>query len=188
MVMMLLGLALFVSIHVVATLRGLRADLIARLGEPAYKGFFGLVATSGLLLTAYGYALWRASGPALIWDPPVGMRHLTLLLMLIATICIAAAFIPSHIRTRLKHPLLVGVKLWAVAHLLANGDIASIVLFTAILLWAGYNRAAMKRRGNPVPPAPAGWTGDAAAVAAGLALYLALAYLFHPYVVGVPVM
>ncbi len=188
MVMMLLGLALFVGVHVVASLRGLRGDLIARVGEAGYRGFFSLVAISSVLLTGYGYALWRASGPALVWDPPMGMRHLTLLLMLLACICIAAAFIPSHIRTRLKQPLLVGVKIWAVAHLLANGDIASIVLFTTILLWAGYQRASMKRRGMPLPAAPSGWVGDAAVVAAGLALYLALAYLFHPYVVGVPVL
>lgn len=187
MVMMLFGLFVFLGIHVVVSLRGLRAALIARLGEGPYKGFFSLLAASGLLLTAYGYALWRAAGPTLVWEPPAGMRHLTLLLMLFASIFIVAAYVPSHIKAWLKHPMLVGVKTWAFAHLLANGDLASIVLFGSVLAWAVYDRIALKRRGNPPPVAPRTYAGDVLAVGGGLVLYAALAYLFHPYVVGVPV-
>lgn len=187
MMMMLLGLFVFIGIHVVASLRGLRARLIDAVGEGPYKSFFALLAASGLLLTAYGFALWRASGPALVWEPPVALRHLTLLLMVFASIAAVAAYVPSHIRTVLKHPLLVAVKTWAVAHLLANGDAASMVLFGAVLAWAVYDRIAQKRRGAPIPPAPAGWTGDALAVAGGLVLYALLAFLFHPHVIGVPV-
>lgn len=188
MVMMLFGLVVFLGIHVVTSLRGLRATLIAQLGEGPYKGFYSLLAASGLLLTAYGYALWRASGPMLVWDPPVGLRHLSLLLMLIASIAIVAAYVPSHIKAWLKHPMLVGVKTWALAHLLANGDIASMVLFGAVLAWAVYDRISLKRRAAPLPVAPKNWAGDALAVGGGVVLYAALAYLFHPYVVGVPVM
>ncbi|MEP9352087.1 NnrU family protein [Xanthobacter sp. KR7-65] len=188
MVMMLFGLVVFLGIHVVTSLRGLRASLIAQLGEGPYKGFYSLLAASGLLLTAYGFALWRASGPTVVWDPPVALRHFTLLLMLFACIAIVAAYVPSHIKAWLKHPMLVGVKTWAVAHLLANGDIASIVLFGAVLAWAVYDRISVKRRAVPLPVAPANWAGDALAVGGGLVLYAALAYLFHPYVVGVPVM
>jgi len=187
MVMMLLGLVVFIGIHVVASLRGLRARLIEQLGTAGYRGFFALLATSGLGLIVYGYALWRAQGPAIVWDPPTGLRHLTLLLVLLACLALPAAVIPSHIRAVLKFPVLVAVKLWAVGHLLANGDIASIVLFGAILLWAAYTRVAMKRRGAPLPVAPKGWGGDVMVIVAGLALYLVLAYLFHPYVIGVPV-
>lgn len=187
MVMMLLGLFVFLGIHTVGSLRGLRAKLIAQLGEGAYKGFFSLLAVSGVLLTAYGYALWRAAGPAVIWTPPAGMRHLALLLMVFSAIALVAAYVPSHIKALLKHPMLVGVKIWALAHLLANGDLASIVLFGAILAWAVYDRIAVKRRGAPLPVAPKNYSGDVLAVAGGLVLYAALAYLFHPYVVGVSV-
>ncbi|MFG1479265.1 NnrU family protein [Xanthobacter sp. V4C-4] len=188
MVMMLLGLVVFIAIHVVASLRGLRARCIAAVGEGAYKGFFSLLAGSGLALIVYGFALWRAAGAAEVWTPPLALRHVTLLLMLLASIAAVAAYVPSHIRTALKHPLLVAVKAWAVGHLLANGDAASMVLFGAFLAWAVYDRIALKRRGAPVPPAPAGWTGDALAVAGGVVLYGLLAFVFHPHVIGVPVM
>ncbi|OYW61567.1 MAG: NnrU family protein [Rhizobiales bacterium 12-68-15] len=188
MVMMLLGLVVFLGVHVVSTRPALRAGLIAKLGEGGYKGFYSLLAVSGVLLTAYGFALWRASGPALLWDPPLGMRHLTLLLMVFSSIFIVAAYVPSHIRTRLKHPMLAGVKVWALAHLIANGDAASTTLFLAVLAWAVYDRISLKRRGVPVPAAPKGYGGDVVAVVGGLVLYAVLAFLFHPYVVGVPVM
>ncbi|MFG1285874.1 NnrU family protein [Xanthobacter versatilis] len=188
MVMMLFGLLVFLGIHVVGSLRGLRAKLIARVGEAAYKGFFSLLAISGLLLTAYGFALWRANGAPDLWDPPLGMTHLTKLLMVFACIALVASKVPSHIKAWLKHPMLVGVKIWALAHLLANGDVASIVLFGSVLAWAVYDRTAVKRRGDPLPVAPNNYAGDALVVGGGLVLYAALAYLFHPYVIGVPVM
>ncbi|TCT05099.1 NnrU protein [Aquabacter spiritensis] len=188
MAMMLFGLVVFLGIHVVTSLRGLRAALIARLGESGYKGFYALLATSGLLLTAYGYALWRAAGPEQLWYPPLGLRHLTLLLMLVSTIAIVAAYVPSHIRSTLKHPMLVGVKVWALAHLLANGDAASMTLFLAVLAWAVYDRISMKRRAVPPPAPPRGYGGDVLAVGGGLLLYVVLAFVFHPYVIGVPVM
>lgn len=188
MAMMLFGLFVFLGIHVVGSIRPLRARLIAGLGAGAYRGFFSLLATSGVLLTAYGFALWRAAGSAQLWYPPAGLRHLALLLMLFAAVALVAAFVPSHIRAVLKHPLLVAIKTWALAHLLANGDLAGIVLFGAILAWAVYLRIAAKRRGEPLPVAPKGYAGDALAVGGGLVLYAALAYLFHPYVIGVPVM
>ncbi|MFG1397730.1 NnrU family protein [Roseixanthobacter pseudopolyaromaticivorans] len=188
MYMMLFGLVLLLGGHVLVSLRGMRAQLIARLGEGQYKGFFSLVAVSGLLLTAYGFALWRAAGSAPIWDPPLFMRHITMLLMLFAAIAGVAAYVPSHIKAKLKHPLLVAVKVWALAHLLANGDIASMVLFGSVLAWAVYDRISLKRRGDPLPVAPQGYRGDMLAVAGGLVVYLLLAFVFHPYVVGVPVM
>lgn len=188
MVMMLFGLVVFLGVHVVSSLPNLRTALVGKLGEGNYKGFYSLLAVSGLLLTAYGFALWRASGPALLWDPPLGLRHLTLLLMVFSSIFIVAAYVPSHIRTRLKHPMLAGVKTWALAHLIANGDVASMTLFLAVLAWAVYDRISLKRRAVAIPPAPAGWGGDVVAVVGGLVLYAVLAFLFHPYVVGVPVM
>ncbi len=91
------------------------------LGEGPYKGFYSLLSVSGLLLTAYGFALWRAAGRLRSGVPPLGLTHLTLLLMVFSCIFLVAAYVPSHIRTRLKHPMLVGVKTWALAHLLPMG-------------------------------------------------------------------
>lgn len=188
MILMLAGLALFIAAHVFTTRREARAALIERIGEGPYKGLFSAVSAAGIVMTAYGYGDWRAAGPAQIWEPPVAMRHITLLLMLFASIFAVAAYVPSHIRASLKHPLLVAVKTWAVAHLLANGDAATMTLCIVVLAWAVYDRISVKRRGVPPPMAPAGWGGDVVAVIAGLVLYAALAFLFHPYVVGVPVM
>ena len=187
MAVMLFGLLIFLGVHVLVSLRGVRAVLMDRLGAAQYRGLFSLLAATGVGLTAYGFALWRAAGSELIWDPPLALRHLVLLLMVFATVAGVSAFVPSHIRAWLKHPLLVAVNAWAFGHLLANGDAASMVLFGSILAWAVYARIAAKRRAEPLPTAPAGYGGDAIAVAGGLIVYAVLAFWFHPYIVGVPV-
>lgn len=188
MLLMLAGLVLFLAVHVFSTFRAARADLIARLGAGPYKGLYSLASLVALLMIAWGYGDWRAAGPAQLWEPPVAMRHIALTLMLLATVALGGYLVPSHIRAWLKHPMLVAVKLWALAHLLANGDAATMTLAAVILAWAVYDRIAVKRRGAPLPVAPKGWGGDFVAVAVGLVLYAALAFWFHPYVVGVPVM
>jgi hypothetical protein len=116
------------------------------------------------------------------------MRHITVGLMLIASILIAAYLIPSHIKARAKHPLLAAVKVWAFAHLLSNGDLGSMIMFGALLAWAVYARITAKRRTDVTPPvAPRGWKNDVAVLIAGIAIFLALGYWFHPHVIGVPV-
>jgi uncharacterized membrane protein len=118
------------------------------------------------------------------------MRHITIGLVFFAAIFIVAAFFPSHIKTRLKHPMLAGVKAWALAHLLSNGDLGSVLLFGTFLAWGVYARIAAKRRGDigaAATPAPDGWTSDVIVVALGTAIFLALGFWFHPYVIGVPV-
>ena len=187
MLLMLVGLVVLLGTHAFTTMRDARAAAIARLGEWPYKGLYSLVSLAGVVMVAYGYAAWRASGPAQLWYPPAWTRHLALALMIAAAILFVAAYLPSHIRTALKHPMLVAIKTWAVAHLIANGDIATIVLALAVLAWAVYARISMKYRDLAPKPAPAGWSGDAIAVVGGLALYAFLVYLFHPYVIGVPV-
>jgi uncharacterized membrane protein len=108
--------------------------------------------------------------------------------MLFASIALVAAYSQGRIKAVLKHPMLVSIKTWAIAHLLSNGDVATIVLSLAILVWAVYARISLRRREPSAPIGVKGWAGDALAVAGGIVLYLFLAYLFHPYVVGVPVM
>ena len=116
------------------------------------------------------------------------MRHITVGLMLFAAIFFTAAFIPSHIKTKLKHPMLAGIKTWALAHLLANGDLGSILLFGSFLAWGVIARIAAKRRGDlGATTAPAGWTNDIIVIVIGIVIYLALGYAFHPMVIGVPV-
>lgn len=188
MILMLAGLVLFVAIHILTARRKIGAAASAQLGTTTYRVIHGVVALAGVLLIAYGYGQWRAEGPAQLYDPPVGLRHLALLLMLIASIATVAALVPSHLKAWLKFPFLVAIKTWALAHLLANGDAATVTLAVVILAWAVVMRIMAKRRGAPLPVAPAGWGGDIIAIVGGVVLYAALAFWFHPYIVGVPVM
>src|ERR1700674_331217 len=118
---LVLGLAVFIGPHVLVSLRDTRARIVARLGEGAYKGLFSLVSIVGIVLIAYGFAGYRAGGLIDIWHPPTFMRHVTVALMLPSIILVVAAYIPGHIKKTLKHPMLVGARLWAFAHLLSNG-------------------------------------------------------------------
>ena len=186
---MVLGLIVFIAPHVFVTRRHARAQVIAHAGEVSYKIGFSIVSIIGVLLIAYGFGLYRATGWINVWYPPVWTRHLALPLVWISVIMIVAAYIPGNIKRVLKHPMLAGVKLWAVAHLIANGDLGSIILFGSILGWAVYDRISLKRRTDPGAPAipVGGWPRDVAAVVVGTLLYLALAFWFHPAVIGVPV-
>jgi uncharacterized membrane protein len=189
LLVLILGLILFLGPHVFVTMREPRADVVKRLGEWPYKGLFAVVSIVGLFVIGKGFGMYRDAGEIVVWSPPYVMRYLTQLLMWPACICVAAAYIPGDIKRILKHPMLVGVKLWAVAHLLANGDLGGIILFGAVLAWAVYDRITLKRRGDlGGPPIPLGGRrNDIAAVIVGTVLYLALGLVFHPLVVGVMV-
>jgi uncharacterized membrane protein len=185
---MIAGLALFLGAHVFVTRREQRAQAIARWGEGRYKLVFSLVSALGLALIVYGFARYRATGWVDVWHPPSWTRHVAVALTLPAIVLVVAAYVPGHIKRALKHPMLVGVKLWALAHLIANGDLGSIILFGSILAWAVYDRISLKRRTDPgAPPIPTGgWRNDAIAVVAGVLVYLALGFVFHPIIIGVP--
>jgi uncharacterized membrane protein len=186
---MILGLVLFLGAHVLTTQRELRAGIVASMGEGAYKGVYSLVSLAGLALIVWGFANYRAAGMIQIWSPPAAFKHITEGLMLVAVILVVASYIRGRIYTTLKHPMLAGVKLWAAAHLLVNGDLGSIILFGSILAWAVFDRISLKRRTDAgAPPIPVGGTGnDLIAVAVGVVAYLALGFVFHPVVIGVPV-
>jgi uncharacterized membrane protein len=187
--MLVIGLVLFLGAHVFVTLRGPRAAVIARIGEWPYKGLMGLVSLVGLVLIGYGFGQYRATGWIQLWSPPGWTYYLTQLLMWPASILVVAAYARGSIWRTLKHPMLVGVKTWAVAHLISNGDLGSIVLFGSFLAWAVYDRITLKRRSDPGAPAiPAGGhRNDVIALVFGTLIYLALGLVFHPLVVGVPV-
>jgi uncharacterized membrane protein len=189
LLVMILGLVLFLGVHTLTTQRSLRAGVIASFGESMYKAGYALAAVAGLALIVWGFAHYRATGWIDVWYPPKGLRHVTVALMLPAVILVVAAYIRGRIYTVLKHPMLAGVKLWAAAHLLANGDLGSIILFGSFLGWAVFDRISLKRRSDAgAPPIPVGGrSNDLIAVAVGLVAYLALAFAFHPVVIGVPV-
>jgi uncharacterized membrane protein len=187
---MIIGLVLFFGVHALTTRRELRARVIGSMGEGAYKGVYSLVSLAGLVLIVWGFAHYRAGGMIPVWTPPTALRHLNIALMLPAVILVAAAYIRGRIYTAVKHPMLAGVKLWAFGHLLANGDLGGIILFGSFLAWAVFDRISLKRRGDAGgPPIPVGGiSNDLIAVAVGVVAYLALAFAFHPVVIGIPVM
>nr|WP_276573426.1 MULTISPECIES: NnrU family protein [unclassified Bradyrhizobium] len=189
LLVMILGLVLFFASHIFTTRRKARAQAIARLGEGTYKLLYSAVSLAGLALIIWGYAHYRSSGWIDVWYPPKAMKHIALALMLPAVILVVASYMRGRIYATLKHPMLAGIKLWAAAHLLANGDLGSIVLFGSFLAWAVYDRISLKARTDAgAPPIPVGGpTNDLIAVAVGVVAYLALAFAFHPVVIGVPV-
>jgi uncharacterized membrane protein len=192
---MILGLVLFLGVHTLPAQRKPRARLVAAMGEGGYKLVYALVSLLGIVLIAWGFAHYRAAGMIDVWEGSVSpktlviLKHITVGLMLPAVILVVAAFLRGHIYMAVKHPMLAGVKLWAAAHLLANGDLGSIILFGSFLGWAVFDRISLKRRSDPgAPPIPVGgWGNDMIAIAVGIVAYLALAFAFHPVVIGVPV-
>jgi uncharacterized membrane protein len=188
MLILILGIVLFLGSHTLTTLRQRRAGLIARVGEGAYKGLYSLVALAGFALIVWGFSRYRAGDWVQLWTPPHWTRHITILLMWFAFVALAASGrAPGRIRGWLRHPMLVGVKIWALAHLLANGDLGGVLLFGSFLAWAVYDRIAVKRRGDVGAPRVATFTrADAVAVGAGTVAYVAMIFL-HPVLIGVSV-
>jgi len=189
LLVMILGMILFFATHILTTQRELRAGVIASMGEGGYKIGYAVVSLAGLALIIWGFAQYRATGWIDVWSPPTLLKHIAVALMLPAVILVVASYIRGRIYSTLKHPMLAGIKLWAAAHLLANGDLGSIILFGSFLAWAVFDRVSFKHRSDAgAPPIPVGGPGnDLIAVAVGLVAYLALAFAFHPVVIGVPV-
>jgi uncharacterized membrane protein len=188
MIILLLGLALFLGMHGFTMLRGPRAALISRFGEGGYKGLYTLVSLAGFGLIVWGYGSYRASGYIPVWNPPVWTRHLAALLLLPALPLLFSAYAKGFVKARLKHPMILAVKVWALAHLLANGDLGSILLFGGFLAWAVLAFMSMRRR--PVDPATAFVPNpgqDAVAILGGLIAYLALIFGLHRWLIGVGV-
>ena len=193
MILLILGLVLFLGTHAFTIMRGPRAALIERVGANPYKIGYTVLSLAGFALMCVGFWWYRADGYIPVWDPPVFTRHLALLLTWPAFICLAATGPrPSHIQAAVKHPTLLAIKIWSTAHLLANGDLGSILLFGGFLAWAVAARISLKRRADEpahkLPnPAPAGWQRDIIAVVAGTVVWLLFARFLHALLIGVPV-
>lgn len=187
--LLIAGLVLFLGTHAFVAQRRARASIIAKIGEVPWKGILSVLSLLGIVLIVQGYSAYRAGGMIPVWDPPRFFSHITLLLMWASFVLFLAAYLPGYIKQATKHPMLLATKVWAFSHLLANGDLGSIILFGAFLAWAVYARIALKRREltEPRKTFTPRWTVDAVAVVVGTALYLAFAFLFHALWIGVPV-
>ena len=187
MTLLILGLILFLGIHTLTTLRETRAVVIGRLGEGPYKGLHSIVSAIGLVLIIWGFARYRDTAFLQIWSPPTWLHPVVLVLMWFALVAFAASVSPAGwIKGMLRHPLLVSVKSWALAHLLANGDLGALILFGAFLAWAIYDRVAVKQRGDEGAPRSAFTVGDVIALVAGSVVYAAMFWL-HPFLFGVSI-
>lgn len=188
MAALILGLVLFLGVHSVRIFRpDTRLALIERLGEPTWKGLFSLVSVAGLVLIIWGYGQARMS-PVWLWISPMWTHHLAALLMLLALVLLAAAYIPGNrIKARMGHPMLLATKVWALAHLIANGTLADLLLFGGFLVWAIADFAVSRRRDRAegVTYPALGISRDLAVVAAGLIGYLVFAFWLHGPLIGV---
>ncbi len=186
MTLLILGLVLFLGVHSVSIVApGWRDAMQARLGEGPWKGLYSLISIAGFALIVIGYGLARQS-PVVIYTPPTWLRHLALLLLVPAFPLLLAAYLPGRIKTAAKHPMLLSVKLWAAAHLLANGNAADVLLFGGFLAWAVADRVSFKHRvQRALPGAPASAANDVIAVVGGLALYALFIFGGHAWLIGV---
>jgi len=189
MLTLILGLALFIGVHLVPTNVGFRDGLRQRFGETAYKVGFSIVSLIALVLIVYGYGRLQGmpSKNPVLWYPPLWTKHLLWLLMWPALVLLIAANIPSRIRDIAGHPMLLGTKIWAAGHLLANGTLGAMVLFGSFLAWAVYDLIAVKRRGarGPLGERRGTLKGDIAAIAIGSGIYAWLLLGGHGKLIGV---
>lgn len=189
MTWLVVGLVLFLGIHSVSIISPAGRDRLAvSMGPMGWRALYSIASLAGFVLLIWGYGVARQQ-PLVLYVPQPWMRHVAALLMLPVFPLLFAAYMPGRIKTAMKHPMLVAVKLWAVAHLLANGTLADIVLFGGLLAWAVADRISMKHRAQrPIPAAPASRWNDLIAVVLGLAVYVLFATSLHAKWIGVPVM
>ena len=185
---LLAGLLLFLGVHSTRVFADdWRNRTRARVGAGPFKGVYSVVSLAGFVLLVWGYGVARQQ-PVVLWNPPTGMRHLAALLTLLSFVLLAAAYVPGNqIKARLHHPMVLGVKVWALAHLLANGTLADVILFGGFLVWAIVLFAASRRRDRRertvYAPGTSGATGITVVV--GVLAWAAFAFWLHRVLIGV---
>ncbi|MDP2817454.1 MAG: NnrU family protein [Polaromonas sp.] len=188
MVMLLLGLVLFLGVHSTRIAAdGWRSAMVGRFGEMPWKAVYALLSIAGFVLIVWGFGLARQQ-PVQLWMPPRGMRHLASLLTLIAFVLLAATYVPRNaIKARLHHPMVLAVKVWALAHLLANGNLAHMVLFGSFLVWAALSFRAARARDRVAGTvyAPGTTAGTVTALLVGVAGWAVFAFWAHGALIGV---
>lgn len=188
MTILILGLVLFLGVHSVRIVAdGWRTRMRSHLGEGTWKGLYSVVSLLGFVLIVWGYGMARQA-PVVLWTPPVAMRHVASLLTLISFVLLAAAYVPRNaIKAKLHHPMAAAVKLWAFAHLLANGSLADVLLFGSFLLWAvlAFRAARQRDRTQGTTYAAGTLAGTSASLVIGVAAWAAFAFWAHLLLIGV---
>lgn len=190
MLTLILGIILFLGVHSVRIVAPRwRLAKIEQWGENRWKGFYSIISLAGFFLLLWGYGLARPDAPVL-YEPPVFMKHIAALLMIFAFISLGVFIArPGKLKPALKHPMLIAIKTWALAHLLANGDLASFIVFVSFLAWAVADRIAIKRQERagiaPAPVVAGPVSNDVIAVVIGLVLYVLFVWKLHALLIGV---
>lgn len=180
------GLLIFFAVHSVSIFNEpWRDSMVTKLGEWRWKGVYSLVAIIGFVLIVWGYSLARVD-PVILYSPPMWLRHVSILILVPVFPLLLASYLPGRIQVMTRHPMLVAIKLWALAHLLANGMLADVILFGSFLVWAVIDRISMKRRTQRfIPGAPPSKVNDSIAVLLGLVIYAAFVLRLHTWLIGV---
>ena len=188
MTLLVLGLVIFLGVHSTRIFAdGWRNRRIAAMGEMPWKGLYTVLSLVGFVLIVQGYAAARVD-PVILWNPPIWTRHLAALLTIPAFILVVAAYVPGNrIKARVGHPMVAGVKVWAFAHLIANGSLADVLLFGSFLAWSIASFIAARRRdraaGRTYPVLGIG--RDIAVVVVGLVAWVVFAIWLHGPLIGV---
>ena len=188
--LLLPGLIIFFSVHMVRIVADdWRSSFIENKGMLAWRGIYSVVSLVGLGLMIYGFGLSRAD-PVFLWNPPFWTRMAAIILTLFAFILFAAANIPyNHIKAKLGHPMFAGTKIWALAHLIANGRLGDVFLFGCFLVWAivGFSAARRRDRLAGIDYGKGTMMGTTLVCIAGTVIYALFAFVLHPLLIGVPV-
>lgn len=188
MSILILGLVLFLGVHSVRIVaEGWRTQTRARMGEGTWKGLYSVLSLAGLALIVWGYGLARQQ-PVVLWNPPIAMRHAASLLTLVAFILLVAAYVPRNaLKAKLHHPMVLGVKTWALAHLISNGNLADVLLFGSFLLWAVFDFRAARQRDRALGTSyPSGTlAGTGITVVLGLVAWAVFAFWAHAVLIGI---
>lgn len=183
----LLGLLLFFGVHSLSIVNDpWRNRMAASMGEWTWKGVYALVSIAGFVLIVWGYGLARQD-PVVLYTPPTWLHSVAMVLLIPVFPLLLAAYLPGRIQAAAQHPMLAATQLWAIAHLLANGMLADVLLFGTFLVWAVLDRISMKRRTQrTIPSLPLSRANDLIAVVGGLGLYAAFVLWLHGWLIGIP--
>lgn len=190
MILLILGLVLFLGVHSVKIVApAFRDRFIAQRGENAWKGMYTIISIVGFILIIWGFSIARYGAPV-VYTPPFWFSHVTLLLMLVSFVLLVASSVPTgRIKAAVKHPMLLAIKLWSVGHLMANGDLASVILFGSFLVWAIADRISVGRRdaaGLTQPMGQPSVRNDVLAIVIGVVVYILFVWKLHEWLIGVP--
>ncbi|MFK7965092.1 MAG: NnrU family protein [Burkholderiaceae bacterium] len=189
MLLLIAGLVIFLGLHSLRIFaEPMRTQLLARFGDGGFKAFYSVVSIVGFALIWYGYGQARMA-PSMVWNPPMATRHIATLLTLVSFIILFAAYVPrNRIKRAIGHPMVIAVKVWAFAHLLANGMLADIVLFGSFLLWAVLSFRAARGRDKAnayVRPGEVSVLSDVITIVAGIVAWVVFAIWLHGWLIGV---